>query len=328
MTDLHVLPTSTDETPGERRAGETLRSAREAQGISIQEAAYSLKLNARQIEAIESGRFDLLPGTAFTRGFLRNYARLLKIDPAPLLAELEPLASDATVELAPASNAHGDMPEVGRGRFRRSVLPGVLAALALFGIVVVGWYYDTQKSKPQEELVASLPQPSQAPAFPPLTQGGEGAAVVPPAVEAVPAPALAPAAAPVSVPVPVPVSPAAPAASALAPVPAAPAAAPVKEAPVAPAAASTAPAVADAPRSGSDRLVFDFAQDSWVEVKDAAGKIVFSRLGKAGTREQVDVKPPFSAVIGNARGVKLERNGAPVDLGLTAKATVARLKIE
>ncbi|MBN9694702.1 MAG: DUF4115 domain-containing protein, partial [Zoogloea sp.] len=88
------------------------------------------------------------------------------------------------------------------------------------------------------------------------------------------------------------------------------------------------PAVADAPRSGADRLVFDFAQDSWVEVKDAAGKVVFSRLGKAGTREQVDVKPPFSAVIGNARGVKLERNGAPVDLGLSAKATVARLKIE
>ncbi len=326
MTDLHVLPSSTDESSGERRAGEILRSAREAQGISIPEAAYSLKLNARQIEAIESGRFDLLPGTAFTRGFLRNYARLLKIDPAPLLAELEPPPSDATVELAPASNAHGDMPEVGRGRFRRSVLPGVLAALALLGIVVVGWYYDTQKSKPQEDLVASLPQPSQVPASAPGAQGGEGAAAVPPAVEAVPA--VAPAAAPVSVPVSVSPAASAPAANPPAAVTAVPAAAPVKESPVAPAAASAAPVVTDAPRSGSDRLVFDFAQDSWVEVKDAAGKVVFSRLGKAGTREQVDVKPPFSAVIGNARGVKLERNGAPVDLGLTAKATVARLKIE
>ncbi len=326
MTDLHVLPPSTDETSGEREAGQTLRNAREAQGMSIPEVAYSLKLNPRQIEAIESGRFDLLPGSAFTRGFLRNYARLLKIDPAPLLAVLEPLPSEATVELAPASNAHGDMPEVGRGRFRRSVLPGVLAALALLGIVVVGWYYDTQKSKPQEELVASLPQSSQPPAFGPGAQGGEVTPAVPPAAEVVSPPAAVPVpptvpAASVAEPVPMPVP---------MPVPAAvvPAAAPVKEVPVAPAAASPAPAVADAPRSGSDRLVFDFAQDAWVEVKDSAGKVVFSRLGKAGTREQVDVKPPFSAVIGNARGVKLERNGAPVDLGLTAKATVARLKIE
>lgn len=287
--------------------------------MSIPEAAYSLKLNARQIEAIESGRFDQLPGTAFTRGFLRNYARLLKIDPAPLLAELEPPASDATVELAPASNAHGNMPEVGRGRFRRSVLPGVAAALALLGIVVVGWYYDTQKSKPQEDLVASLP-PSQAPAFAPAAQGGEGTAAVPPAAEAAPVPV------PVPVPVPASVPPAAPAGNSptpAAPLAVVPAATPAKEAPAAP-----APVVADAAKPGSDRLVFDFAQDSWVEIKDAAGKVVFSRLGKAGTREQVDVKPPFSAVIGNARSVKLERNGAPVDLGLAAKATVARLKIE
>ena len=40
MTDLHVLPSSTDETSGEREAGQTLRSAREAQGMSIQEAAF------------------------------------------------------------------------------------------------------------------------------------------------------------------------------------------------------------------------------------------------------------------------------------------------
>ncbi|KAB2970404.1 helix-turn-helix domain-containing protein [Zoogloea sp.] len=310
MTDLDVSPSSIDESSGERRAGETLRSTRESLGMSIPEVAYSLKLNARQVEAIESGRFDLLPGAAFTRGFLRNYARLLKIDPAPLLAGLEPPPSDATVELAPASNAHGNMPEVGRGRFRRSVLPGVLAALALLGIVVVGWYYDTQKSKPQEDLVASLPA-AQEPAFAPAAQGGEGGAAVPPASE------------PAPVAVPVPVQPAVPAPASTPPVAAAPESVSAKEASV------TSPAPApEAPKAGGDKLVFDFAQDSWVEVKDPAGKVVFSRLGKAGTREQIDVKAPISVVIGNARGVKLERNGAPVDLGLTAKATVARLKIE
>lgn len=281
--------------------------------MSIQEAAYSLKLNARQVAAIEAGRFDLLPGAAFTRGFLRNYARLLKIDPAPLLAGLEPPPSDASVELAPASNAHGNMPEVGRGRFRRSVLPGVVAALGLFGIVVVGWYYDTQKSKPHEDLVASLPV-AQEPAVAPAAQGGEAAAGAAPAAEVAPAPVVT---TPLPAPVPAVATPAVPAAAAL---PATSAVGPAKEVLPAP--------VAESAKPGFDKLVFDFSQDSWVEIKDGAGKVVFSRLGKAGTREQVDIKPPVSAVIGNARSVKLERNGAPVELGLASKATVARLKIE
>lgn len=95
--------------------GDTLRRTREAQGLSISEVANALKLNARQIEALESGRFAQLPGLAFTRGFLRNYARLLKIDAAPLLAGLQAPDAGEPMELAPASNAHGDMPQVGRG---------------------------------------------------------------------------------------------------------------------------------------------------------------------------------------------------------------------
>jgi hypothetical protein len=81
------------------------------------------------------------------------------------------------MELAPASNAHGDMPQVGRGRFRRSVIPGVLAALVLFGIVVAGWYYDTLRKKPAEELALPAPDAQQGVAE------GEPASVQPPPAE-------------------------------------------------------------------------------------------------------------------------------------------------
>ena len=301
MTDSQALSSSPNPVD-EVRAGDGLRRTREAQGLSISEVAHALKLNPRQIEALESGRFDLLPGFAFTRGFLRNYARLLKIDPAPLLAQLEPPEADANVELAPSSNAQGEMPEIGRGRFRRSVIPGILAALALLGVVVAGWYYDTLRSKPAEELAASLPAPVEAvpssetsPAGETVTPVAVGAAVASPAEVAVAPQALpgAPAVAPEVVPVAVPV-----------------------------------PAVVETPKAadGMERLVFDFSQDAWVEVKDASGKIIFSRLGKAGSREQLEARAPFSLVVGNARYVKLERNGTPVNLG--TKATVARLKLE
>lgn len=303
MTDSQALPSSSNPAV-EPSAGEGLRHTREARGLSVSEVAHALKLNPRQIEALEAGRFDLLPGYAFTRGFLRNYARLLKMDPAPLLAQLEPQEAGADVELAPSSNAQGEMPEVGRGRFRRSVIPGILAALALLGIVVAGWYYDTLRSRPAEELAASLPAPSEA--APPAESSPPVGAV------SVPVPVLVPQADSSAVPpqLPAATSPAAVSVSETAAVPAAE-----------PAAAAKTP-------DGVDRLVFDFTQDAWVEIKDGNGKVVFSRLGKAGSREQVEARAPLSLVVGNARYVKLERNGSPVDLGASSKVPVARLKLE
>ena len=80
--------------------------------------------------------------------------------------------------------------------------------------------------------------------------------------------------------------------------------------------------------AGRDRLVFQFAQDAWVEVKDGRGKTVLSKLGQAGGRLGVEGQAPFTLVVGNARYVKLQRNGKPVDLAASTKVTVARLKLE
>jgi len=303
LTDSQALPSSSHLTEGPS-AGEGLRHTREAQGLSVSEVAHALKLNPRQIEALEAGRFDLLPGYAFTRGFLRNYARLLKMDPAPLLAQLEPHEAGADVELAPSSNAQGEMPEVGRGRFRRSVIPGILAALALLGVVVAGWYYDTLRSRPAEELAASLPAPSEA--APPTESSAPAGAV------SVPVPVVVPQADSSVVPPQLPVATSSSAVS-------------VSESAAVPAVETGAAAKTT---DGMDRLVFDFTQDAWVEIKDGNGKIVFSRLGKAGSREQVEARAPLSLVVGNARYVKLERNGSQVDLGASSKVPVARLKLE
>jgi hypothetical protein len=67
------------------------------------------------------------------------------------------------------------------------------------------------------------------------------------------------------------------------------------------------------------------SQDAWVEVKDKSGKIVFSQLGKAGSPGSPgEARAPMSLVVGNARYVKLERNGSPVDLRASTKVPVAR----
>jgi cytoskeleton protein RodZ len=65
--------------------GGALRSAREAQGKSIDEAAVATRIRSSYLEALEQDQFGELGGNVYAKGFLRSYARYLGLDPAPLL---------------------------------------------------------------------------------------------------------------------------------------------------------------------------------------------------------------------------------------------------
>ncbi len=80
--------------------GETLRKAREARGLSLENVAELTKINIKYIKAIENDSFDALPGGIYTRGFLRSYARLLGLDPKELLLGFEKQNSGATNDLS------------------------------------------------------------------------------------------------------------------------------------------------------------------------------------------------------------------------------------
>src|SRR6185295_1943596 len=68
--------------------GGELARAREARGLALADVAQSLKFAPRQLEALEQERFDQLPGGTFARGMVRSYARLLKLDPEPMVSRI------------------------------------------------------------------------------------------------------------------------------------------------------------------------------------------------------------------------------------------------
>jgi cytoskeleton protein RodZ len=78
----------TDGTDAGAGVGEELAVARAALGLSIADIAQQLKFGARQIEAMEQGRFEDLPSGTFARGMVRSYARLLKLDAESLVARM------------------------------------------------------------------------------------------------------------------------------------------------------------------------------------------------------------------------------------------------
>ncbi len=69
--------------------GSLLREAREAKGLTLAEAQEGTRIGSKFLQALEEGQYNLLPTEVHVRGYLRNYAKYLDLDPKPILDRYE-----------------------------------------------------------------------------------------------------------------------------------------------------------------------------------------------------------------------------------------------
>ena len=282
-------------------AGSLLAQAREAAGLTLPAVAQQLKLAPRQVKALEEDDFAHLPERTFVRGFVRNYARLLHLDPTLVLAALPDANIASTLDrpsLAGSSRAMGELPKSlpAHRRPARWAIP-----LALAAIVAMTAAYEL--TRPAVDAPVSMA------ANPAIGSGAVSTAPVSPAAPADPSvtllrnPLLAEPTAQSSV-----VGAAAKLDASNPPAPATPSAA-------------FAPDGIDAP------LVLAFRGASWAEVKARGGAVVLSTIGINGATHSVRGSPPFEVWLGNADVVTMTYRGQPVDLAPHTKQNVARLTL-
>ncbi|MFP5394183.1 MAG: helix-turn-helix domain-containing protein [Gammaproteobacteria bacterium] len=313
--------------------GRTLAAQREALGWSVEQVADQLKLAVRQVVALEAGDYANLPGPAVVRGFVRAYAKILKLDPAPLVAQIAldnvpaPDTTPSTVRRdKPASFSEVRFPSNGK----RARLPlGLLAGVVVLAAIGVGIW--------QSGLISTISAaggsaPATATAPVPATEGN--VTMLPSPVNGAPAAAgtapsaehtlQSPSVPLISVPPQTPAGAAAGSPATGTPPATAPAPAPA----VAPATAA-APAPAAAPAAaGANALVLTVREDSWIQVKPAKGKPLLSKMVKAGSVEAVDIKEPVTLVVGKPENVQATLRGAPVALPRVPGGTVSRVPLE
>jgi cytoskeleton protein RodZ len=310
-----------------------LASARQAAGLSIEEAARQLKFAPRQIEALEAGQLQRLPGGTFVRGMVRSYAKLLRIDAEPLLAHIAAQVPPPDDERL--AHRYRQPVPFSDGARRSNYLYVALSLVLLVAVAAVAlqWRQERASSRtlafvsaaqmPAEPSKAgAAPAPTEAPAAPPASKPASAAKPTPkPKPETAPQAAKPAEAAP---------QPSKPAVVASAPVkPAAVASAPVKPAVAASAPAAPAASAATAPvPSGTGRITLQFEGESWVEIRSGSGKLLVASLHTAGTERLVSGVPPFEMVIGNAQQVRLTYNDKPVDLTPYVKVEVARFTLQ
>jgi cytoskeleton protein RodZ len=69
-------------------------------------------------------------------------------------------------------------------------------------------------------------------------------------------------------------------------------------------------------------------EDSWVEVSDAQGQVLFSRLLRGGEQASLNVQPPLRLRVGNVAGTDILLRGSPVDLAAQARDNVLRMELK
>jgi cytoskeleton protein RodZ len=153
------------EAGGSQRAvdppGARFSEARRVQNLTTADIARRLKLTVWQVEALESGQYQRLPGPIFVRGFIRNYARLLKLDPEELLQA----AADSMPQPAPRSETPPS-PDIPFPTATTRHWPRfAIASAAIVGLLAI---YEFFWAEPEPETVATQPfveaSPPPAPA--------------------------------------------------------------------------------------------------------------------------------------------------------------------
>ena len=286
--------------------GARLASQRQSAGLGVTDVAAQLRLHPNQVRAIEQEDLARLPAPAYVRGFVRSYARMLKIDPSPLLSDL-----NAKLEPAPESIIEGGVTDYSAAlaasrerKFPQWMFGGALLVLIALG--VVGWLATQQKqpTSPTPVAVATpptalVPAPTEpaAPVAPNQLTANQTTANQTTASDAT-------------------VSEAAAATAAADPVPA-----PTDTAE--PTVAASAVASGAAPT-----LVLRFNGTSWAEVTDRGGKILLSQLNSEGQEHALDGELPLTVVIGDANFASVEVRGAVFNLKPFTRNNVARFIIK
>lgn len=329
-----AAPTSSATVRDPATAGAWLRAARQQRGIELSSLAVQLKVSLSKLEALEANRWQDLPDATYVRVLAKAVCGALKVDAAAVLALLPP-SEDRLLQVSRGLNQPYRDRSGATGGQLAALLPrpvtwgAALLLLGAAGIYLLPADWVPASWQPSSQLSDAAPAPVVAEAA--------SAAVL-----------VASAATPIDQNLaeadrPLPVAAASAVATSLASVPAALPAAPLAKPSSAPAdpagglAAASTPArpvlkIVQAPAptgvaAGAAALLVRVRTASWVEVIDAQGQVLLSRLLSAGEQAAMAGLPPLRVKVGNVAGTELVLRGQTVDLTASAKENVARLEL-
>jgi len=142
-----------------QRIGETLRAARLAKGVSLEEAAAATRIRRSALQALESDDFEALPASVYTRGFLVNYARYLGLIAEEIAEEFDRQQRERA---EPSPSAAQEEPERQFSLFSSKFLWAFVLLIAL-GVILNFLYQEFLSAGPPPAPTEVAEAPTSAP---------------------------------------------------------------------------------------------------------------------------------------------------------------------
>lgn len=287
-------------------AGNPLRALREQAGLPLATLAAMLKVAPQKLEALEAGRYQDLPDLTFARALAKSVCRVLKVDPAPVLAALPQAQAVAMPNVNEGLNTPfptrggGSVSAPGRGQSMPKVPRTGLLAMAVLLLAGLLWFVLPENMNPMQVA------PSTSEVNTPTEPAPEPVLPVSPNLNEVPAP----------VPSATPLSPAA-----------------VVESPQSQAVAEGAPEAVNPPvpaasESRTDALSLRARETTWVQVTGASGRLLLQRNLQAGESVTFNSDLPLAVVVGRADATEVLVRGAAFDVTPYVRNQVARFEVK
>lgn len=310
---------------GSTFTGGNFVKARESLGVSLQELSRELHLPVKTLEAIEKGEFKGLGGPVFVRGYIRAYARRLKMNPDTYVSQFDRLSG--IKDIAAPVRAVGTV-STSPARQSRSVMRfgTLIFIVAIVGIIV--WWWQTQYSIDSVIVPAGDTSVTVDTAdgntlvLPPLSDDGDsGSADGLPVFNSPESTGAENEAAPL--PGETGTDSASAALGSLGQSELDEGVAPQQNAVVEETVQEEEPAPA-----ATEQFRLVLADKSWLSVEDAAGRTLFKGIAQPGGDLTLEGDEPLAVVIGAVSAVSsIEYRGEPVDLGKVTNNNVARLTL-
>src|SRR5256712_9248307 len=148
--------------------GDDFQRAREAKGLTLEEAAARTRILPQYLKAVEENNYTRLPDEVFAKGFVRSYARILGLDEAAVVRKFDESGGQFYAKRAERETLRQQLEEEERRKKvnRNLVVGGVGVALLLL-FVLVGRDRDPSERLPESEPIPSASQQEPAPPPPP-----------------------------------------------------------------------------------------------------------------------------------------------------------------
>jgi cytoskeleton protein RodZ len=290
--------------------GEVLFSARTAKKLSIKDVSNTLRLSTVQIEALETNNFAALPQPMATRGFIRNYARLLELDAEPLLENYRALMPDS---LPSALSVQTSTNQVMISKNSKPTFKYIFSGMSLVVFLVLLVFYIS--NSPQSEQVAektvvatpsdiasvNIPLPEIA-----LPAAERQAEAIDAGVTAESAVVNTEVVQPVAIEKPNVIK---------------------ENVVVATQPVPVVKSIVDDVGNGKN-VTLSVSEEVWVQVKDKSGAVIYEKKLAANTTDGFDGLPPLYLWVGNAKATTVTFLGRPVDLTSKTKNNIARITLE